>query len=417
MPLRMTDTEAIGYGLARLRATGGVGVGLNNYFRTMGAHGDQAAQLAAETLRVYEMTVQEGVWKDEREVSAVLHNDGKTLNLTLKADRLPVTSFEELVDFYDIDTDIMRVKSQTFNFWGSKENPNFQVKATFEKDKYQEIAKYDREEFRTWAASHSPAWEATKNEEKLGYPKRMLEVVLSDLHIGKRGNTEDYLVELRKAVFSLVSTSISISDLTEVHLVLLGDTFNSEGERSTTAKGTRQDDALGWQEAFVLTRSLVADVTQDMLAVGVPHVTVHVISGNHDWERSWYLADSLWGYYHAHPNVTVITDTTRHYINYGSTLIGLTHGDQLKPNDLPMLAVKEGGAEQHSHIYWHMGHWHTRKEEEVQGVVCKWFGTPSGVGEYDDRKGFVLNTKECVGVVFDAFLGEIAMLREKVNHG
>ena len=413
MPLEISEDAAISLAVRRIVSNDGDATGVQSYLRGLGAHSEQARRLTVRAQEAYEESL--GVTpptEERRAVSVTVETTQGELNVTLKADRLPITTLDELIEFYDIDTDVWQPATTAFNFWGSESNPNFQVKARFEKDKYAESVKYDRESFRAWAQELAPDW-GHLSYELAGEGSHMLELVLSDLHFGRESNDSGWLRSLESACHAIL-TQAQDYNIGAVNIVLLGDIFNSEGRRNTTTKGTPQDDSLDWRQTFTDAREFLAGLAQHALELTDSPVNIVVISGNHDFERSYYLQDSLHAYFHNHPHIDVpLSSGIRSYLRWGTTTVGLSHGDMVKESDLPLLMMREAGA--NANHQWHLGHYHTRGEKEVQGILIRYFGTPSNTGEWDVTKGFGGNRKEVAGVIFDKEEGEIATLRRVIR--
>lgn len=72
-------------------------------------------------------------------------------------------------------------------------------------------------------------------------------------------------------------------------------------------------------------------------------------------EAALKKAKVLEAYFHNHPRVQVNTEpTTRKYVEYGVTLLGFDHGDELKPQRLPDLMAQGQRRTLHSsrHVWW-----------------------------------------------------------------
>lgn len=415
MPLKTDESTATLLAADLIRKKDGSTDGVNSALRKLGAHSEQASKLTQAGLDLYNLSRGWDALADEEpaNVQVTVQTEQGDLSITLKGDRLPITSFEELVEFYEIDTDIWEPTSKLFNFWGSEKNPNFQVRANFKKNEYNEEVKYDRDAFRAWAKEWSPNFFVTKPEDT--GRRGMLELVIADLHAGRYVNEltlEELLLEVREACHTLIDRAYAMKPLGEIHLVVLGDTFNSDNLRGTTTKGTLQVNLPDWREVFSRVRELVSEIAMDAADTCKAPVYIHILAGNHDRERSYYLADSLWGYFHKHPLIDVVlSNGIRHYIRWGANLIGLTHGDDVKPSDLVMAMYRDVSTEEVKFPVWHLGHFHTRKEEEIHGVVVKWFRSSNGPSEWEELKAFGHNQKDVVGILFDEVDGEIASLR------
>src|SRR5690606_32412523 len=96
--------------------------GLKNFARTvLGAHSEQARRLAEAAIAVHagERDLASLDFRDSgiENVTVSTEVDGRELNVQLKADALPITTYEELVEFYGIDTDVWVPTEQSFSFW------------------------------------------------------------------------------------------------------------------------------------------------------------------------------------------------------------------------------------------------------------------------------------------------------------
>lgn len=374
--------------------------GLNNFARVvLGAHAEQAKRLANMALS--------GKLPDlppEDDVTVTRTIEGRELSITLKADRLPITSYQELVDFYEIDTDRWQPTQQTFNFWGSDAAPNFQVKAAFREVEYRGLTDADRQETRDWYAALDPGWEPV--DPWVGESGNLLEIVVSDLHADKAtaaGTTlEQHLHRVRVAVGAILERSEGFE---EVALVFLGDTFDHEGNGMTTS-GTPQAVQGTSRETYVRIRDFIGQMA--VLCASVAPTTLYVLSGNHDRERSFYALDSLAGLLSKHENITVAPDASRAAIDWGVNLVGLWHGDRQKPVDIAMTLLREFDTRGKKVLEVHLGHEHTRREDELHGVLLRRFRTPTPDNEWATEKLFNHNTKSITGILWNKDRGVIA---------
>lgn len=422
MPLIVSEREAVDVIVRRMKLGRG---GNKNFLREeLGAHAEQAKRLSDIAERVVVDgpdvldTLLPVVEDDPAPVQVAREVDGRELSLTLKADRLPITSFEELVDFFEIDTSVWRPTTKLFNFWGSESNPNFQVRAKFEQKPYEGVRDEDREAFRQWALAESPDWADAPYLVTDTSDRQLLEIMVSDLH-ADRFTVDGYGVsEARRRMFEGISLvyqqACDSYALDKVVLVLNGDTFNRDNAAGTTSNGTPQDNDGSWREAFVQMRSGISIIVGH-IAKSMP-VEVRVLWGNHDREKAFYLADSLWAYFHAHPNVTVVTDGgERQYLEWGDNLIGFTHGDRVKPVDLALTMLREAPTQGKVNLQWHLGHIHTAKADEIHGVLLRWFRSPAEPDEWSNKQAFGHNGRDITGIVWDKQDGDIAEFRANFN--
>jgi hypothetical protein len=104
-----------------------------------------------------------------------------------------------------------------------------------------------------------------------------------------------------------------------------------------------------------------------------------MISGNHDVERSFYLGEVLRALYTNSQNVTIDNSASVYkYYSFGNTLLGFTHGSDIKLDRLPFIMANDRPDLWSNSIYreWHTGHSHHKKEmtpiaDESSGMVVR----------------------------------------------
>lgn len=109
-----------------------------------------------------------------------------------------------------------------------------------------------------------------------------------------------------------------------------------------------------------------------------PVVIVRVTRGNHDPHAAFTIALALSEHFSNNPRVTVdLSPSLFWYHRFGKVLIGITHGDTAKQNDLLGCMATDKAEEwgQTKHRYWYHGHLHTKGEKEAAGVLIEWFRT------------------------------------------
>jgi hypothetical protein len=127
-------------------------------------------------------------------------------------------------------------------------------------------------------------------------------------------------------------------------------------------------------------------------------VDVGWVPGNHDPTASYHLAKTVQAWFRNAPRVTVDAGPkVRKYVSFGSTLIGLTHGDAPKPEDLPGLMAAEcrdrWGAATCSE--WLVGHqhrsrqWVTKNTDTHKGPTVRVLRALAGTDAYHFENGYV----------------------------
>ncbi|MFW6272693.1 MAG: hypothetical protein ACOC2U_02800, partial [bacterium] len=266
-----------------------------------------------------------------------------------------------------------------------------------------------KKDFINNASKHVP-----KNYKHIKYDfdsskKRLLEINIADLHLGKlawAGETgENYDIKIavkrfRKTLQDLV-TKATVFGFNRILFTVGNDFFNSDNLFNETTYGTKQDEDLRWQKTYKIGRELLVEGI-DYLRSFSP-VDVVIIPGNHDFQRMFYIGDSLELWYSKCNEVTVNNQAIpRKYYSYGNLLLCLTHGKDEKEGNLPLLMAQESPPELWAKAKFkeiHLGHLHHKKEikyqstKEYNGIVVRYMRSLCGTEEWHFRKGFTQNIK------------------------
>ena len=337
-----------------------------------------------------------------------------------------VVTVEKLLDIYNINLDIWEIEKKVINTWevGAKDpsgqivtTPLFQVKLWLKKKQAVEDLLALRKQFIEDLKDLSPAVEKykSKNPDTAG---RLLEINIFDLHFGKvawhEEVGENYNIEVATQRFNqAIEYFLDIHKDHNIEKILFpisNDFFNSDRSHpfNSTTSGTPQEEDTRWQNTFRKGRELlVKGITK--LSTLAP-VEVKVIPGNHDYERSFYLGDSLEGWFYNNKNVVIDNGASpRKYFKFGKCLIGLSHGNNEKTIDLPMIMAQENPEAWSKTFYreFHLGHLHHKKEtqlkstNEYQGVIIRHMSSLSGTDSWHHKKGYVGARKSAEAFLWD----------------
>lgn len=203
----------------------------------------------------------------------------------------------------------------------------------------------------------------------------------------------------------------------EALVVNLGDFLHYDNANSRTTRGEHSldTDSRAPKVLAVAMRILVALVDAALEHHRV--VTVDNRIGNHDSHTSLMLSLALGAYYRNEPRVSV-PPTVRHraYYERGSVLIGTTHGDRAKPDDLAAIMAAEQPAAwgRTKHRYWLTGHIHHQTRKEHRGCVVESFRTLAAADSWHAAQGYI-SGRDMHRIVYDTRHGEVS--REIVNVG
>jgi predicted phosphodiesterase len=280
----------------------------------------------------------------------------------------------------------------------------FQVKVWFKRkqtDKLKEVIEF----FKTELQKVTPKFQQ-KHKPKGKY---LYEISIPDLHLSKLPTQGlwDACEEFKNAVSDLISR-VDLDEIEKIVLPIGNDFFNSEGMRSSTTAGTPQKDAHPWQKSFKVGCQLITDVV-DQLAQRV-NIDIVIVSGNHDFERCFYLGEYLGAWYRKNEAVTVNNgEENRKYYTYGKNLIMWTHGSEEKQTDIPLLMARESKNWSACKYYFaHLGHFHHDWLRDMKGIKVRVLPSLCPPDFWHSSKGYLGSTRSALGFLYDSEKGEVA---------
>lgn len=220
---------------------------------------------------------------------------------------------------------------------------------------------------------------------------------IGDAHIGmyawgeESGQDFDLDIAERNQV-AAVDKLVSLAPKSALALVLnLGDFFHTDNASNRTARsGNALDVDTRWAKVFrVGVRAMRRCIDRALRR----HETVSVwnVPGNHDDHTSQALSVCLAMYYENNPRVKVdLSPAAFYYLRFGRCLLGSTHGDNVKPADLPGIMAHDRAADwgetRHRHFY--TGHVHHDSLKEYRGVTVETFRTLAPGDAWHARSGY-----------------------------
>lgn len=341
----------------------------------------------------------------------------------------PIKTLDDALAEANVDLNIWEVANWRFNIWegpagaeGGNPIQYYQVRISFKRKAAGDIdyVKAVQEllpQISKQAPSFSPANYVFDNKK----PNALVEFCAFDLHYGKlcwapeSGENFDSNIARERMAAAVKSSMAATTPLYNVEKILFivgNDYFNSDNAKQTTHGGTPQTDDHRWQKVFHGGVTLLID-TIDYLMQFAP-VEVMVIQGNHDWERIFYAGTVLEARYSGCQNVNVDNiPTPRKYFQYGRNLIGFTHGNNEKVNDLPMIMAQEVPQAWATSKYreFHLGHLHHNEvkswisEKDYIGVKVRRMRSLTSNDAWHNMKGYVGQIQSAETYVWDANLG------------
>jgi len=241
----------------------------------------------------------------------------------------------------------------------------------------------------------------------------------ADLHInklcsafetGEEYNSQIAVQRVKDGVAGIIKKSEGFS-IDKIVLIVGNDILNTDNTRGQTTKGTQQDTHQKWFDAFVMAKQLYIDIIQTLVAIADLEVVYNV--SNHDEMSGFFLMDSLYSWYNSHPNISFNRSPShRKYTTYGKNLIGTTHGDGAKQNDLPLLMCHEASEHWHTckHRYWFTHHVHHKTSKDIMSVQIESLRSPSPADSWHHKSGYQHSPLAIEGFIFHKEFGQVARL-------
>jgi hypothetical protein len=347
-----------------------------------------------------------------------------------------IVTVDQLLNIYNISLEDWEIERQIVNTWevGAKgpddkivTTPLFQVKVWLKSKREIRTLESIRQEFLEDLKALSPKVGGLHAKKGVSKSSRLLQINIFDLHLGKIAWEKEvganYDLDIASERFNncidhFIATAKGYN-ISRIILPIGNDFFNSDKAHpyNATTAGTPQEEDTRWQKTFRTGRSLVIENVNKLTQIAP--VDIVMVPGNHDFEKTFYLGDSLEGWFHNNENVTVNNSPNpRKYYSYGKVMIGFTHGDKEKIADLPLIMAQENPVEWGVTTYreFHLGHFHHKKEikykstEEYQGVVIRFMSSLSGTDAWHHSKGYISAKKSAEALIWDPENGLDAQL-------
>lgn len=262
---------------------------------------------------------------------------------------------------------------------------------------------------------------------KIAKPKTSTKDLLSvypmgDPHVGMYAwaeeTGEDFDLKIaERNLTTAVEKLVADAPASEQALIVnVGDFFHSDDQSNRTRRsGHHLDVDSRWTKVL---RVGVRAMRQCIEAALRKHAKVHVINeiGNHDDHTAQVLTLALSMAYENNPRVTFDDGPGRfHYFRFHDILIGVTHGDTVKPDKLGGIMAtdrpEDWGATKRR--YWYTGHIHTRNVFEVPGCEVESFRTLAGKDAWTASMGY-RSGRDMYCIVHHKNYGEIARNRKDI---
>ncbi|MBR8182107.1 hypothetical protein KDW54_06805 [Burkholderia ambifaria] len=203
---------------------------------------------------------------------------------------------------------------------------------------------------------------------------------------------EDFDLKIAERLMcAAVDRLVTIAPAAETALLLnLGDMFHADNQRNESQSGHKLDVDGRWAKVQQVGLQAMLHCIRRMLEKH-QRVIVRINRGNHDGHSAYALALMISCWFHDEPRVEVdLSPAVCWYHQFGSNLIGSTHGDTIKgPDMLPIMAadVPEMWGDT-KHRMWFVGHVHHQDLKEYRGGTVEYFRTLAARDAWHAGQGY-----------------------------
>ena len=241
----------------------------------------------------------------------------------------------------------------------------------------------------------------------------------ADIHIGKlcdsfeTGESYNSQIAVQRVLEGVKGILQKVSSFNIDKILFIGgnDILHIDNARRTTTSGTPQDTDGQWHNNFLIAKQLYVEVLEILLSVADVHFTFN--PSNHDYTNGFFLAQVIETYFRNCENITFDCSVShRKAFKYYNNLIGTTHGDGAKQQDLPLLMAvefsKEWAETKHRYVYTH--HVHHKTSKDFAGITVESLRSPSGADSWHHRNGYQHAPKAVEGFLHCKINGQIARI-------
>lgn len=238
---------------------------------------------------------------------------------------------------------------------------------------------------------------------------------MGDPHVGmlaweKEGGANFDLTIAQNLMVGAMSDLVARGPRAHTALIVnLGDFYHFDNAAHHTTKGDHSLDVDG-RTAKVLMCGVQIQIA--MIDAALQHhanVIYDCRAGNHDSLLGVMLAVAIKAYYAGEPRLSLtVQPANREYHRFGRVLIGTTHGDRAKWDDLPSIMASERpedwGASHYR--YWLTGHVHHERVKEHRGCRVESFRTLAPRDAWHAAQGY-LSGRDMHRITYHRRYGEI----------
>lgn len=299
------------------------------------------------------------------------------------------------------------------SYWYKGEHYSINVKPQGETFNPEEFIQRLVSEVQTWAPEYKTITRSIQTD------SHCLVFDPADIHIGKLASSfetgEEYNQEIavrrvKEALEGLLNKAKGFN-INKIIFVTGNDILHIDTPKRTTTSGTPQDTDGMWFDNFVKAKRLLIDVIETLVTVADVEVVYN--PSNHDFMGGFMLLQAVEAWFKTSKNIIFNNNMShRKYVQYGKNLIGTTHMDGAKMQDLPLLMAHEASQYwhecKHRYIYGH--HLHHKVSKDYMSVNVETLRSPSSADGWHHRNGYQYAPKAIEAFIHHPEHGQVARL-------
>lgn len=344
------------------------------------------------------------------------------LSITLPSE---IRTLEELIEKTNIDTTKWNVDKYIQNFWGSVNNPQYQVKAWLSPVKAEQSDLF-AEVIENYQSSYKPLSKKDILINDVYTEPTCLLISLSDFHLAKldqeRTSIEDKAELYTQVLDKLLYRAYKGHNIDEIVFLIGNDFCHTDNFSNMTTAFTPQDVSTQWHHEYEVGFDLMVKSISKLKQFCNKLNVIHVPS-NHARTKEFYMAHALEVYFKAEESIVFnrTAENTKVYTYYNNFL-GFHHGDT-DFNKLPLYFAskyyQEWGQTKHRDLA--LSDKHHRKAykfsmegNEVDGIRMFICPSLSGTDKWHLNKGYDLAQKAAIGRVYNRETGYCTEYEERI---
>lgn len=264
--------------------------------------------------------------------------------------------------------------------------------------------------------NHSPIYKKIKRKKtKVGHLMVLdpadihIGKLCSRLEVGKDYNSQIAVQRVLDGVDGILKSSNGFA-IDKINFIGGNDILHIDTPHRKTTSGTPQDTDGMWFENFLIAKKLYVDVLETLINIADVHFTFN--PSNHDYISGFMLAQTIESHFRNCNNITFDCSIShRKYFTYGNNLIGTTHGDGAKVNDLGALMAHESkNWTKCNNRYFYVHHQHHKWSKDLIGVTVECLRSPSVSDSWHHRNGYTGSVEAVEAFIHHKQYGQIARL-------